>query len=166
MIKMNYIRCPLHSYTFRSKPIKHWVEEQCEGLTLNLFAGETRLNLLKGREVRNDINQELNNEYKQDCLTFIKEWTGDMFDTILLDPPYSLRKSMEFYQGRQISHFTRLLDLLPMIMKSKGIVITFGYQSVIMGTGRGFEVERICLFNHSGAQHDTIATVERRQLCL
>jgi len=48
-------------------------------------------------------------------------------------------------------------DEIVRILKPNGIVITFGYHSNVMGKGRGFEVERIALFSHGGAIHDTIA---------
>lgn len=46
-------------------------------------------------------------------------------------------------------------------LKEGGKVITFGYHSNTMGAGRGFTVEKVCLFSHGGAIHDTIASVER-----
>ena len=88
----DYIKCPLNKWTFSIKPIREWVENTCEGKTLNLFAGVTRLNI---DEVRNDMGDHADAEYKKDALQFVKEWDGDRFDTILLDPPYAYRKSME-----------------------------------------------------------------------
>ena len=51
----DYIKCPLHRYTFSVKPIREWTERNCEGKTLNLFAGRTKLNI---DEVRNDLDEE------------------------------------------------------------------------------------------------------------
>jgi len=31
-----------------------------------------------------------------------------------------------------------------------------------MGMNRGFIVDKICLFSHGGAIHDTIASIERK----
>jgi hypothetical protein len=47
------------------------------------------------------------------------------------------------------------------VLKPNGKVITFGYHSNTMGANRGFKVEKIGLFSHGGAIHDTIASVER-----
>ena len=80
---------------------------------------------------------------KKDALQFVKEWDGERFDTVLLDPPYAYRKSMEMYKGIKASPFRQLKDELPRILKPNGIVITFGYHSNTMGKNRGFEVERI-----------------------
>lgn len=157
--EFDYIKCPLNRYTFSVKPIREWVEKTCEGYTLNAFAGRTKL--LTVDEERNDLDEEALADWHMDAVEFARSWCGTKFDTILLDPPYSFRKSMEMYGGRKASRFRQLKDELTGIMNKGGIVITFGYHSVCMGIGRGFTVERIALFSHGGAIHDTIATVER-----
>ena len=154
----DYIRCPLNKYTFQIKAIRNWVEQICEGKTLNLFAGNTPLNI---DEIRNDLDKTAYATYHLDALQFVDKWDGKKFDTILLDPPYSYRKSMEFYKGIVASPFRQLKDAIPLILNKNGLVITFGYHSNTMGKGRGFTVERIGLFSHGGAIHDTIASVER-----
>lgn len=152
-----YIKCPIHRYTFSVKQIRNWLEENCRGLTLNLFAGRTRLSI---HEVRNDIDPSAPADYHLDALEFVTQWKGPKFDCIILDPPYSLRKSMEFYEGRTVSAFQRLKKLLPGILNKGGRIITFGYHSSVMGKSRGFHIDTIALFSHGGAIHDTIATVE------
>jgi predicted methyltransferase len=134
------------------------VERECEGRTLNLFAGKTKLAI---NEFRNDIDPDVEADTHIDALEFVKTWKGDNFDTVLLDPPYAIRKSMEMYGGRRASPFRQLKDVLPNIIKDKGKLITFGYHSNVMGKNRGFKVEKIALFSHGGAIHDTIASVER-----
>lgn len=156
--QFDYIQCPLHRYTFSVKNIRDWVENNCEGKTLNLFAGKTKLNI---DEIRNDLDIEALADYRLDALEFLRTWQGEKFDTILLDPPYAYRKSMEMYKGIRCSPFRQLKDEITRILKPNGIVITFGYHSNTMGKNRGFEVERIALFSHGGAIHDTIASVER-----
>ena len=96
-----------------------------------------------------------------ECVKMFRE-KGELFDVILLDPPYSYRKSMELYNGHKNSRFKQLLDVLPDILTSQGWVITFGYHSRVMGYSRGFRIREICLISHGGAQHDTIASVEMR----
>jgi hypothetical protein len=61
---------------------------------LNLFAGKTRLDV---DEIRVDLSDEFGPDYNMDAFEFVlmaKE-NGWKYDTIILDPPYSLRKSME-----------------------------------------------------------------------
>lgn len=154
----DYIKCPLNRYTFQVAPIRQWVEYNCEGKVLNLFAGRTKLNV---DEVRNDVDETAFSDYKMDAVEFLRWWTGEKFDTVLLDPPYAYRKSMEMYNGNVCSPFKQLKDEILRVLKPNGKVITFGYHSNSMGEKRGFIIEKICLFSHGGAIHDTIATIER-----
>lgn len=154
----DHIRSPLHRYTFSVKAIREWVEKTCEGRVLNLFAGKTRLTL---DETRNDLDPEMPAAYHQDALIFLRGWRGEKFNTILLDPPYAYRKSMELYKGIICSPFRQLKDALSYCLEPGGLAITFGYHSVVMGRNRGFTLERLALFSHGGAIHDTIATAER-----
>ena len=129
---------------------------------LNLFAGPTRLEGC--REITNDLNLEFKTDFQIDALRCVRLlYEGHLyFDVILLDPPYSYRKSMELYQGHKNSRFKKLLDMVPFILRQNGKVITFGYHSIVMSKKRGFAIQEICLISHGGAQHDTIATVEQR----
>ncbi|MGF7036921.1 hypothetical protein [Mucilaginibacter lappiensis] len=158
MVIFEHIRCPLHRYTFTVKPIRDWVEKSCEGTVLNLFAGQTKLNVT---ETRNDLDPEMPADFHIDALTFLRTWKGPPFQTILLDPPYAYRKSMELYKGIVCSPFRQLKDEIENCLLPGGQTITFGYHSIVMGKGRKFELERIALFSHGGAIHDTIASVER-----
>lgn len=158
MLIFEHFRCPLHRYTFSVKPIRDWVEHQCEGRVLNLFAGPT---LLHVDEIRNDLDPLMPADYHLDALSFLRLWKGPPFQTILLDPPYALRKSMELYNGIICSPFRQLKDEIPRCLLPGGCVITFGYHSIVMGNSRRFVPEHLALFSHGGAIHDTIATVER-----
>ena len=162
--KFTYLRQPLNRYTFKAPKIKAWVEEHCQSKhVLNLFAGPTRL--VGCIEVANDIDPNMPcTLFRMDaleCAKYLGE-RGELFDVILLDPPYSYRKSMELYNGHKNSRFKQLLDVLPDILTPLGWVITFGYHSRVMGASRGFRIREICLISHGGAQHDTIAAVEMR----
>lgn len=156
-LEIDYIKCPIHHLTFRVKPIKEWVENESNGLVLNLFAGETRLNL---NEIRNDIREDMDAEYHKEAVDFCEEWDGEKFNTIILDPPYAYRKSMEYYNGAKASKFKIVKDIIPNILEKGGKIITFGYHSNVMGKNRGFYLDKIALFSHGGAIHDTIASVE------
>jgi 23S rRNA G2069 N7-methylase RlmK/C1962 C5-methylase RlmI len=92
-----YLRQPLNRYTFKAPKTRAWVEEHCTGkYVLNLFAGPTRLN--NCIEVANDIDPNVPCTLFRidalDCAKHLRE-KGELFDVILLDPPYSCRKSME-----------------------------------------------------------------------
>lgn len=157
--KLTLINTNLRRQTFDSPKIKDWVEDRSHGKVLNLFAGLNTLNL---NELRNDISEEVLADYHMDAFDFVSSWTGDAFDTIILDPPYSYRKSMEMYNGKQCSRFKLVADYIPSILSLFGVVISFGYHSTFMGNVRGFNLKELCVFAHGGAQHCTIGIVEQR----
>lgn len=159
-LKFVHIQCPLSRYTFSVQAIRLWVESVCIGKVLNLFAGQTKLN---ADELRNDLDPEMPADFHLDALDLLRGWQGEKFDTILLDPPYAYRKSMEMYKGMICSPFRQLKDEIPRCLHPGGKVVTFGYHSVVMGRSRSFHLEQVALFNHGGAIHDTIASVERYQ---
>lgn len=154
-----FIQAPLKRMTFQSPKMKQWVEDRFSGLVLNLFAGDTKLDL---QEIRNDIREDAIAEYHLDALDFVKSWDA-AFDTIILDPPYSYRKAMEMYDGKYSSKFRQIADEIPRILSPNGKVIHFGYHSTFMGKIRKFGLEELCVFGHGGAQHCTIAIIERRR---
>ena len=157
--KLTLIRTNLRRYTFQSPKIKKWVEDRSSGMVLNLFAGKTELNL---DEIRNDIDKEMNAHFNMDALDFVKEWHGHKFDTIICDPPYSYRKSMEMYNGNLNSRFKLIADEIPRILSNAGVIISFGYHSSFLGKVRNFKLKELCVFAHGGAQHCTIGIVEGR----
>lgn len=165
-IKFTYLQQPLNKYTFKAPKVKAWVEDHCKGDILNLFAGEVRLTLLPHqKEVRVDLDSTLAHiDYCMDALDFVIQARKNClkFDTALLNPPYSYRKSMELYKGNLNSRFKQIFDLIPEILAPDGCVITFGHHSNVMSKKRGFAIREICLISHGGAQHDTIVTAEQR----
>jgi 16S rRNA G966 N2-methylase RsmD len=156
--ELELVKTNLRRYTFESPKIKQWVEENSQGKVLNLFAGKTKLNL---DEIRNDKNKEMNAEHNKDALDFVREWDGHKFDTVILDPPYSYRKSMEMYQGNKNSRFKLIADNIDKIIHKDSIIISFGYHTTFMGNIRGYELTKLCIFAHGGSQHATIGIIER-----
>ena len=152
------IETNLKKYTFESPKIRKWVEENSTGLVLNLFAGKTKLDL---DEIRNDKDVKMEADFHKDALDFVKDYKGEKFDTIILDPPYSYRKSMEMYNNNYSSKFKQIADWIPKITKKDTKIISFGYHSTFMGRKRGYKRINMCVFCHGGAQHCTIAIVEK-----
>ena len=163
--KLTLIRANLRRYTFENLKIRDWVENRAarvltpKGKVLNLFAGKIGLTL---PELRVDSDMSMNAHVRQDALDFVREWNGLKFDVIILDPPYSYRKSMEMYHGNLNSRFKMLADEIPRILNEDGIVISFGYHSTFLGRIRNFELHELCIFAHGGAQHCTIAIIEQK----
>jgi len=139
--------------------LKRWVESRCKGKVLNLFAGKTKLMV---DEYRVDANTEMKADWYGDCLEFIKT-TKMKFDTIILDPPYSMRKAYEKYDGKYIgSQWTILRRELLRIVNNGCRVISFGYNSQGMSRRLGFTKVELCIVCHNGDHNDTLCLVEDR----
>ena len=162
MIEFTYLKQPPRKYTFEMGKLKSWTIQNCNGKVLNLFAGKT---LLKGvDEVRIDLNKDVPADYYMDAFAFVlmaKE-QGMMFDTVIFDPPYNLRKSREKYFGVYTSELRKIKTELPNIIKEGGTIICYGYDTTGMGKQRGFELIKICIVNHSGDHNDTLCTIEKK----
>jgi len=157
-IEMTYLVQPPKRFTFEQPKLKEWVELHCKGLVLNLFAGKVRLNVM---EIRVDIDESMRPDYAMDAYEFVKT-TDWKFDTIILDPPYNIRKSREKYNGRWVGSLTKIKNELHNIIENNGRVISLGYDTVGMSKSRGFEKVAICVICHNGDHNDTLAVVERR----
>lgn len=157
-MEMTYMMQPPKRYTFEMPRLKAYVEGLCHGKVLNLFAGTTRLNV---DEFRVDLDPTTNPDFCGDAYTFVT--TTDLkFDTVVLDPPYNLRKAREKYGERYIGSFTKIKNELPRLINDGGTVITLGYDTVGMARIRGFEKTAICVICHSGDHNDTLCVVEEK----
>jgi len=156
-----YYQQPTKKYTFEMPRIKEWTEKRSQGRVLNLFAGKTKLNI---DEMRVDASNEFAPDYHGDCREFIKMATNtsEVYDVVLLDPPYTWRKSKEKYEGYMIGQYPRLKDELLPIMSSTGRVISYGWDTVGMGKLRGFKKVGLCVVCHGGDSRDTLIIVEDR----
>lgn len=161
-IEFTYLKQPPRKYTFEMKKLKKWTIQNCRGKTLNLFAGMTVLNGVD--EIRVDLNKDMVADYYMDAYEFVIMAKNKkmMFDTVIFDPPYNLRKSREKYMGIYTSELRKIKTELPHIINDNGVVICYGYDTTGMGRRRGFELIKICIVNHSGDHNDTLCTVERK----
>ena len=135
MIDFTYLYQPPNKWTFKQIKLKEWVESWCKGKVLNLFAGKIRLDV---DEYRVDISNEFEPDYCGDAYTFVSE-TDMKFNTVLLDPPYNIRKAKEKYNGRYVGNYKRIKDQLPRVLRQNSRVISLTNDSVGMSKSRGFE---------------------------
>jgi len=155
-LTFKYMTQPPKRYTFEQPKLKAWVETWCDGKVLNLFAGKVKLNV---DEYRVDIDESMNPDVVMDAYDFVT--TTDMkFDTIILDPPYNIRKAREKYEGRWIGKLTKVKNELVDLLNDGGKVISLGYDTVGMSKSRGFEKIGICVVCHGGDHNDTLGIVE------
>lgn len=160
-IHFSYLAQPPARYTFEMPKLKKWIEQQCTGKVLNLFAGKVTLLV---NEIRNDMDVTMPAEYHLPADEFCKMAIdkGWRFDTIILDPPYNLRKSREKYNGRYFGSFTIIKRMIPDLLNPNGKVITLGYDTTGIGLKRGFRKIAVCVVNHKGDHNDTLCLVEQK----
>lgn len=124
------------------------------------------------------LTNDLNPETSAQCHMDAEEFLGTLAekkvqaDLILFDPPYSPRQISECYKqvGREVGMkdtqsallYKRVRRAILPILSPNGIVLSFGWNSVGMGKGNGFEQIEIMLCCHGGAHNDTICLAERR----
>jgi hypothetical protein len=161
-MEFTYLTQPPKRYTFQQPKLKEWIEKNSYGRVLNLFAGLIKLNV--DSEIRVDVSEDMDADYYMDAYEFVKMAAdkGMEFDTIILDPPYNIRKSREKYNGKYIGSFTKIKNELTKILSDRGIIISLGYDSVGMSKKRAFRKKAICLVCHGGDHNDTICLVEEK----
>lgn len=165
---INRVWAMLNKWTFKIKPIAS---------LLNKYVGDGKgwvdpfCGMHSPAEVTNDLNIAMPAKYHMDALDFLNQLEG-MYNGCLMDPPYSPRQVKECYDsiGRHMERDDALLGykrkkykeaLFPHI-KSGGVVITCGWNSVGMGKELGYEIVEILLVCHGSDHNDTIVAVERK----
>ena len=168
MIEFIYLKQPPCRYTMEKAPkLKEWIVSKikkynCENV-LNLFAGKTIISDGSFKEIRIDLDKEmplLDENIDADIYIDKCIQNNVKYDCILSDPPFSIRKSREKYEGRYIGCYTKLKNKLPLLLNKNGIIIEFGFTAMGMSNSRGFELKDLCIVAHGGDHSATIITVE------
>ena len=163
-----------NSDTFEIEPIREWVMAYLEKSrhSVDMFARNNRF-----CTATNDLNPDTKAEYHLDAEQFLKEHGERLtikgkFDLALFDPPYSPRQISECYQSiglpvgmketQSALLYSRVRSALDPLMAPNSVVLSFGWNSVGMGSIRGYEIEDVLLVCHGGAHNDTICIAERR----
>lgn len=160
--------------TFSIKPIKDFIErelskvEGIEGAVLvDAFANDSIFN--PRLTYTNDLDPDMPTTHHMDALEFLKSLESESVDFLLFDPPYSPRQVSECYksldltvnmQTTQSSFWGNLKKEIARVMKSGGVVMTFGWNSGGIGKTAGFAIDEILLVAHGGWHNDTIVTKE------
>jgi len=169
-MEMNRVWAMPNKWTFRIKPIadllaryvgdgKGWADP---------FAGQSTL-----AEYRNDLNPALAQPSCREASEFLTDftWQGTALNGVIFDPPYSLTQVSRSYEemgykfkGKDdpTGGFTQCRDITSKIVRPDGYVISFGWNTVGMGKGRGFKIIEILDVCHGGNRNDTLVTVEQK----
>jgi len=161
-----------NSETFTIKPINHllWRELATGGIWVDPFVRNSCFK--HAMTWTNDINPEFEASYNLEALDFLKLIDDESVDGVLFDPPYSVRQIKECYEGigRTVTQYdtqnpwTAYKKEIARIVKPKGKVIRFGWNSGGIGKKLGFEMVEVMLVPHGGVRNDTIVTVEHKRL--
>lgn len=157
--------------TFSVKPIGEFVQAYlaCSETSVDPFARNRAW-----ATYTNDINPATSAQSHEDAEYFLTDLAerGVTVDLALFDPPYSPRQVSEHYRaaGRAVGTeetqngrlYKRVRDALHTIVRPGGMVLSFGWQSVGMGIGRGYELIETMLVAHGGGHNDTICIAERK----
>lgn len=167
-MKIDRVWAMPNSATFSIKPIHDLLlREVKSGIVLDPFARDST----EFSTITNDLNPDYETDYHLDALDFLKQFPDNYADTILYDPPYSLRQVSEVYHsvGVEVTQETtqsswrrKHLDEIQRVLKQGGKCVSFGWNSSGVGKTRGFRLDRILLVPHGGSHNDTIVTVETK----
>lgn len=116
-------------------------------------------------EFSNDI-EGVNTISNKDAFEFLKTIPDSSLLGVLFDPPYSVEQCLRLYTPKQngtagrAEYWAKCKDEIARIVKPKGRVISFCWDSTGMGKNRGFEIQEIMLICHGACHNDTIVTIE------
>ena len=152
--------------TFRINPIDSWIKEGLKGgLILDPFANRRS----DYGAVTNDINPSaLTVNFNMDALKFLKQYNTNSVDSVLFDPPYSLRQVKECYssigmaltQRESQCFFSDVKDQIARVLKPGGVCLSFGWSSVGIGASRGANKTALLIVCHGGIHNDTLCLKE------
>ena len=161
--------------TFTIKPIAELlalaINSGASRKWIDPFANNSTIKKLGSHVITNDLNLSYETDYHLDAIDFFKLFDDQSIDGVLYDPPYSTRQVSECYKncGYEVTQETTRADWwtahkkeIARIVKPKGKVISFGWNSGGIGKKLGFEITDILLVPHGGIHNDTIVTVERK----
>ena len=163
---MQYFWAMPNKNTFEIPPIAKLLDEEvdCNKVWIDPFANKN-----KRATITNDLNLEFDTDFNLDALEFLKTFSDESIDGCLFDPPYSPRQVSECYKnvGKDVSYkdtsaafWANLKKEIARIIKPKGKVISFAWNTGGVGKTLGFTKTRIMLVGHGGWHNDTIVTVE------
>lgn len=173
LVKCSRVWAMPHKYTFQVKPLREIVERHIDGsrLWLDPFAG---YHSPVKRKFQNDLNPASPAKFHLEAAEFLQR--DDIvayapFDGAIFDPPYSLTQVSRSYIGMGLKFkgkenptggFPVVRDLLANTIRPGGVCISFGWNTVGLGKGRGFEPVEYMICSHGGNRNDTLVAVERK----
>ena len=160
--------CMPSADTFTMAPARDFCSRWLHGaaVVIDPFARNSRLGT-----IRNDLNPVTEAEHHLPAVEFLRG-LDVLADAVIFDPPYSPRQISECYAAAGLSATmvdtqsagmkSEARNLLAALIRPGGVALSFGWNSVGFGAGRGFELVEVLLLCHGGDHNDTICIAERR----
>ena len=153
-----------NKYTFKMRCVSALLGVVMNGGTwADPFCG-----LYSPAQIRNDADEANQAEHHMDGLDFLKSLADKSVDGVLFDPPYSTEQALRKYKPKhngtagRSEYWARCKDEIARVVKPRGTVVCFGWDSTGIGKKRGFELQEVLLICHGACHNDTIITVEGR----
>ncbi len=167
-MKVSRVWAMPNKWTFKVPVIAEFVHSYANGGVnwADPFAGQSDY-----AEFRNDINPANNQPVCMEALEFLQALEGIELDGVIFDPPYSLTQVSRSYKdiglkfkGKEnpTGGFPLVRDAIAQTVRSGGHVLSFGWNTVGMGKGRGFEMVELLVVCHGGNRNDTLCVAERK----
>ena len=148
-------------WTFEYPRAREFVEQRLQGRVLNACAGRVRLSH-NSEIVRNDLNPEADADLHADVSEIAGHFEPMSFDTVVFDPPYDDIQAADKYDSLRADGVLNAFKQFNQLVRPRGAVITFGWNSWGMRSHDSFEREETALFQRGPCKRDVIATVDRR----
>lgn len=153
----------LSRWTFEYTPAREIVERHAHGRALNACAGRTKLDY-EGEIVRNDLNPEIDADYHLDAVDLADHFGAGAFDTVIFDPPFDEEQAQAKYDGIHAGDVCAARQGFNEIIRPRGRVISFGWNSWGMRSFDAFERVETVLLQRGPLHRDVIVTVDQRVL--
>jgi hypothetical protein len=150
-------------WTFEYPPAREFVEERLRGRVLNACAGKTHLSH-DGEIVRNDLSPDREADLHVDVANIAEYFEPNSFDTVVFDPPFDDHQAEDKYDGMRADDVLAAFGCFNELVRSRGRVVTFGWNSWGMKSHPAFERSETTLFQRGPCLRDVIATVDVRTL--
>lgn len=156
-----------NSNTFEIKPIAEFIARHKVGLCIDPFANSSKV-----ADITNDLSDLYDTDYHMDAIDFLRMFKDNSVDCVLYDPPYSVRQVSECYKsvGFEVTSETTRASFwsahkkeISRIVRTGGIVLSFGWNTNGMGKKNGFEIDDILIVAHGGPHNDTLCVAEIKQ---
>ena len=156
-----------HKYTFQVPVLREIIDRyKLPGQTwADPFAGYN-----SPAELTNDLDPHAPTQSHVEAVDFLNDLEY-MIDGVIFDPPYSLTQVSRSYADMGLKFkgaenptggFPQARDRIAQIVVQGGHVISYGWNTVGMGKGRGFAPVEYLICSHGGNRNDTLVTVERK----